>query len=336
MSQEFVWATSFKKTWNNQTNTQTKHHNKSTTTKNAFKKGIIKHLQLIIDYSEYIESIDYLPNIRHNFMLLADKFSKSFSETNPLSLLSILTIRNEKVHNFCYFDKFIKLSEIFKLHGNGRFSLGSALEFINEMDKTNYLKEILVIVADIGTRDVINLSEKIEIMKQKSIKISFISLNGEITLYKRIAMATGGMFCVASNLYHFEQLLFKYCIPTVVNSSAPVNLLKLAFPERIVEQSICSCHLKLTNFGYICPICNTKVCQLPLKCPICEINLVNMMNLNKNMYYCYPMKQMEDAEGICKICNSKASKKCSKCSTFLCENCSYKMEGLLDFCIFCD
>jgi len=63
------------------------------------KKGLIRFVYLVIDYSEAMKSTDYKPN-RTDFVIaeLCNKFIPKFFESNPLSYISILVMRDGESH----------------------------------------------------------------------------------------------------------------------------------------------------------------------------------------------------------------------------------------------
>ncbi|EPR78829.1 TFIIH transcription factor, partial [Spraguea lophii 42_110] len=101
------------------------------------------------------------------------------------------------------------------------------------------------------------------------------------------------------------------------------------------SESICACHLEITKTGYLCPVCNTKLCYLPIKCTICATQLVSTLNLTKSLFYYQPLKPFNISTGVCKICNEKGESICDQCKNIFCYECDKFLHENINFCPFC-
>lgn len=167
------------------------------------------------------------------------------------------------------------------------------------MNKNEYIKEILVITASLHTID----NENLHFFKD--IKIHFISLRGDIFFFKNVACITHGRYFVSVYAPDIDNFFDYFCLPNSINTKSTINLLRLGFPQYLREESICACCFKLSNEGFECPVCNTKVCTLPIKCPVCNTQLVTSNILSQSFYYCYPLEKFVRNEGICRICEKE-------------------------------
>ena len=92
---------------------------------------------------------------------------------------------------------------------------------------------------------------------------------------------------------HYRDLLFEVIPPTAVTTTkASSNLVQMGFPARSNERAatLCACHGKLTLGGYICPRCNSKLCDIPTECDICTLTLVSSPLLARSYHHLFPVE----------------------------------------------
>ncbi|KAM0680283.1 hypothetical protein GINT2_001669 [Glugoides intestinalis] len=332
MEPTFSWTQEYRRSWEESAKNIKKKVTIQKKTFNPNKKSIIRHLIVCVDVSSSIEKQDYIPTVRNILSKKLQPFLKRFKDENPLSIVSFLTCRTT-------FDKY---SRVFDPHlmmntvGTGDFSflncLKSAAEFLGN---STYNKEVLIITASTGTKDYGEYDQVVVDLKKKNIKVSMISICGEITLFKKIVAFTNGVFSVPQDSNHFEIILNKFTEP--LEYLEPTScLVKLGFPELIAEPGICNCHLNFETSLYECPVCKSFICKLPNQCPTCDTQLVSPIDISKSYYFMYPLKPFEGIEqGRCRKCNELAASSCTECKSLYCTACSRFMEEELQFCIYC-
>lgn len=336
MSKQFSWEQEYRKTWEDTTHKNISEFIQETNLEYCdSKRGIIRHLHVIIDTSITIDKSDFLPTFRTNITNVLEDFISSFYNENPLSVLSFMSVKetSEKYSS----DVNIDIRGFLGQSGSGWFSLLNGLESSIEIIKdVKYVKEILVITASVFTKDPGDYSEIIELLKKNNIKVHFVNLCAEVTLFNSIAKATGGKYYIPIDLDHFVSLISSFCIPSE-NESTTLDMVKLGFPKVISTPSICACHLEMKNKYYECPVCKTNICCLPIKCPICETQLVSSINLSKTQYYLYPLKPFkENKEKECRVCKKGGEFVCDKCTSHYCKECCYFIHNNIGFCLYCD
>lgn len=334
MSTPFSWEKQYKRTWENLSDEEDETlilRKQPIYNQSPYKKGIIRHFHIIVDSSATIELNDFLPSFRYHITVELNNFIKKFYSENPISVLSLLTYRNNKCEKYEILDVKSDIEEFFKECGTGEFSLidsiNVSLDFLN---KNDYIKEILVITSSLYTVGI----EKLKNLKD--IKIHFISMRGDVYFYKNISQNTHGRYCVPVDHKDISFFLNSFCFPNSVNSSSATNLLKLGFPQILTEYLVCACCFVASNEGFECPVCNTKVCQLPIKCPICKTQLVNSTILSQFLYYCFPLDKFEKATGKCRVCDEKGKEMCGDCKSVYCAGCSHFLHNDLCFCFYCE
>ena len=332
MENRFSWTQEYKRSWEEDQNILKKDFSTGFKQFKPNKKSIIRHLLVCIDTSSSIEKTDYLPTVRSAISEALPSFSKHFKNSNPLSFLSFLTCKD-------VFDKYSRefnSTSLLNTVGSEHFSflncLKSGVEFLKN---SNYNKEILLITSSIGTKDSGSYDQIINDIKKIGIKVSIISISGEVTLFKKISHISNGMFHVPVDFHHFDILLNSFAIP-LESLETTSCLIKLGFPKVSTESGICTCHLKFTKNPYECPVCKTLICSLPCQCPICDTQLVSPINISKSYYFMYPLKPFDfDSTSNCKKCGKQSYSKCNDCSTFYCESCYKFIADELNFCIYC-
>lgn len=332
MENKFSWTQEFRRSWEDDLKEEKFSSTSLTKQTSRNRKNVIRHLHLVIDTSSAIEKPDYLPSIRSQLAKSIPSFVNSFTESNPLSVLTFMSCR-EVVEKY---SKIFDLNVMLNTIGSGNFSFLNCLKGIIEvMKNTKHNRECLIIISSIGTRDNDTYEDVIAALKKFNIKISIISICGEVTLFKKIVSLTNGLFYVPQDFHHLNVILDYFCDPLDSNDLMNI-LIQYGFPARIEGLDLCSCHLKLSNNLYECPRCKTAICDIPSQCPICELQLVSPLNISKSYYHIYTLKQFLVSEGgVCKCCGKEGKKVCSDCKGIYCDECDRFVHEYLNFCILC-
>lgn len=330
---KFTWTQEFRRSWEENTKTISKIIPTYSKPFSTNRKNIIRHLLVCIDTSSAIEKSDYVPTIRNTLSNCIPNFVLQFKNSNPLSIISFLTCKNT-------FDKFSRefdSGSLLNSVGNGDFSFLNCLKSAIELIKTStYNKEVLIITSSIGTKDQGVYEQIFSDIKKLNIKINIISICGEVSIFKKVAELSNGLFLVPIDQFHFEILLSQFTEPMECLERTSC-LVKLGFPKITNNSSLCICHLKFENNLYECPVCKAFICKLPFECPVCNTQLVSPLDISKSFYFMYPLKPfILNEDGNCKKCGKKAKSACSECNSHFCEECDRKLHEELGFCIFCN
>lgn len=105
---------------------------------------------------------------------------------------------------------------------------------------------------------------------------------------------------------HFKDLLFELIpppaqkaaqrLPGAVGGQAAnpaADLMMMGFPTRLPESSqptLCVCHSELKSQGFLCPRCQSKVCDVPTDCDICGLMIVSSPHLARSYHHLFPVK----------------------------------------------
>jgi len=175
-----------------------------------------------------------------------------------------------------------------KLHGalqpgpRGRASVGAGLrQVLHGLNKiAKYCtREVIVLFSALGTCDRSGLQDITEQLREVHIRISVVSMSPELHALKQVCQKTGGIYSVALNPNHFKELMHRHLLgpPSTPNHIVPC-LVQMAFPEEPVDREehvACICHGVLHTRLYVCPRCESPVCQLPCRCPSCQLPLMS-------------------------------------------------------------
>lgn len=340
MSTPFAWEEAYRRTWEESKAAAKTVENKDITARKdykPFRRGLIRHLHVIIDQSEKIDGDGYIPSFRYNIIQALDAFIPQFYQENPVSVLTIMSACDSGVRKCAVVDSSFSTKSFLSKLGSGYFSLQRALEAsIAHLEKSSYLREILVITPSISIRDSSNLQSVFEQLKTLNIKTHCINLCGEMRVLQSMSMITNGIHYVPTNCDHFKLILAELCIPKRISTSQRVSLLRLGFPDVVSEWTLCACHLDITENGYICVKCSTKVCSLPTRCPMCDTLLVSLVNLYKSMYHQYPLDEFSKNDTLkCRVCARESFSTCGKCCSAFCFECDVFLHEMVGLCPFC-
>ncbi|KAF7702760.1 General transcription factor IIH subunit 2 [Cucumispora dikerogammari] len=305
------WEGEFKKKWTEVENVSSKTSVASPIVR-KFNRSIMRHLNIIVDFSDTIEEMDFLPTNKVCILEALKHFKTIFKRENPLSILTTTFYQHENA--------LFETSP--PLEGKGKFNLKKAVEFSLKNIKDNYIKEFLIITCSINN----------EGGGPPPVKMSFINLNGEVQFFKNLASEKN--YIVPMTPTQLNEALLIISEPDFLNSNVPISFLDFCFPEVLNEDSLCTCHLKLTKIGYVCS-CGAKVCKLPALCPICKIQMVSSLVLSQNAYQYSEVIMNPVVEGSCIICQENGIFECCKCLNIFCNLCKRFIESSTRFCPVC-
>ena len=182
-----------------------------------------------------------------------------------------------------------------------------------------------------------------ESLKREKIRCSFIGIGAEMYLLRRIAEITNGTYDVATDSKHMQTCLTNFTIPPPTISSNVTKystLIQMGFPEKKRNSvlSLCVCHKKFTTFGYYCPRCRSKVCDLPTTCLVCNLSLVSSAHLARSYHHLFPVEpfQEQTSSKVCHGClDENTSVECPKCLQTYCEGCNIYIHDTLHNCVGC-
>lgn len=332
------------------------------------KRGLIRQLIMILDASSASLEKDFYPSRWEVIMKGINLFIQEYFEQVPISQLGFILTQDGKakplshylstdaISYTCYHSaksclEGINMMNLHTIELKGNPSLQNSLilahHILNSLS-SKAVKEILIIYTGLTTCDPGSIIETIKKLKEQSIRVSVISLTAELYICKEICKETRGRFSVSLNEQHFYQLLFSFASPfPLIGQKSTAKLVRMGFPKRISSSSICLCHCKnLSNgIGYLCPQCNSIVCDLPIDCPICFLTLVSPIHLIRSHHHLFPLERFIEkiiSNSRCFSCQEMISTnqntechECSLCKNIFCSSCYLLLHDSIHACPGC-
>ena len=95
-----------------------------------------------------------------------------------------------------------------------------------------------------STCDPGDIFETIEFLQKSNIRVSVVGWGAEVFILREVASKTEGIYHVASNKAHFQELLHDHCPPPpTLNkfAGAAVSLVSMGFPQKLPETAVGLC-----------------------------------------------------------------------------------------------
>jgi hypothetical protein len=88
-------------------------------------------------------------------------------------------------------------------------------------------------------------------LRQNGVKVSVISMAGEMYVSSRISLDTRGTFTVTSSAVELRNALFRHteCPPSGKDDAKSVDMVRWGFPKRAAAPGLCACHLLQCEAG---------------------------------------------------------------------------------------
>lgn len=292
--------------------------------KKNLRLGLMRHIYIIIDFSEAMMFNDLKPTRISCTLKLLQMFLNEFSSLNPISQIGLIATRNKKYELISPMSSDMK--EHVKILSRMRDSpdcsgepslqnsLTVALTTLKHMPN-HTSKEVLVIMGSLTTCDPGDIFSVIQSLASYNIRSSVISLSAEVRVCKSLATETKGTYDVVMDDDHFKNVLFEHLKPPPAIKGTQSSLIRMGFSQYVHHDkelpAMCTCHLngKDTDFsyhGYYCPQCQAKYCDLPIGCHICGLTLVSAAHLARSFHHLFPVELFEEAvksSGNCFACS---------------------------------
>ncbi|XP_065211665.1 general transcription factor IIH subunit 2 [Planococcus citri] len=374
---EYRWETGYEKSWEeikenerglglsvlSESLSLLEQKKKKVVVEKVVRLGMMRHLNIIIDFSDSMLDQDLKPTRQICTLKLVNKFIQEFLEQNPISQLGIVATRNKRAEKISDLSgnakKHLQSLEPCNSHTYcvGESSLQNALELAlgsMKMLPSHTSREILVIFGSLTTCDPGNVIDTIKTLKNNGIKCSVIGLCAEVYVLRHLCNETSGQYHIVLDDTHFQELLMGHVKPRSVNKDCEATCVKMGFPhhlERLPAITYCLCHLNETKIpnktGYFCPQCNSKYCELPVECKTCGITLVTSAHLVRPLHHLIPIHPFREIENSpntnaqCYGCMTKLQQSteqisvCNECKNMFCPDCDNFIHNSLHVCPGC-
>lgn len=296
----------------------------------AVKRGLIRHLLVLLDASESSAEKDLHPSRWAVILSSLRSFIIAFFEQNPIGQLGFLLTLDGRAELLttdpgldntrgCWYYAATDCLSALKRLGlggielKGEPSIQNALALARSvlltgtghLGSSGYVsREVLFLATSLCVCDPGSLSDfksgLLQDLKRDQIRVSTISLTAELHLFKMICSETQGRFAVALDAENLRDLLTGFLVPFPMPSQkATSKLLHMGFPKRLTSSSICLCHgaplISPSKKGYSCPVCGTLVCRIPIECPICSLMLASPLHLIQSYHHLFPLQKFTPA-----------------------------------------
>ena len=225
------------------------------------KLGMMRHLYIVIDTSENMNTQDLKPTRLHCVLKLVENFIDEYFYLNPISQLGIISTGNKRA------DKVSEMTGNSRKHCSviksllsktcvGEPSLQNSLDLVIQSLK-NYpahaSRELLIIMGSLTTCDPGDINKTIQSAVETKIRCSVINLAAEVRVYKELSSRTGGLHNVVLDDLHLRDLLTQHLDPPASASTAESSLIRMGFPSHAARDDaggggglgLCLCHLEV-------------------------------------------------------------------------------------------
>jgi transcription initiation factor TFIIH subunit 2 len=153
----------------------------------------------------------------------------------------------------------------------------------------------------LASRDPGNIADTIAALQRERVRVSVVSLPGEVYVAQRVARETGGAYGVPENFDALRALVLAHCQPPprrrddAEGDAEARRMVHVGFPELAEEQpGICSCHKVMSPRAFVCPRCRTRCCEIPSECAVCRLYLVSAPALARSYHHIFPVPRFAE------------------------------------------
>eukprot|EP00927_Polykrikos_kofoidii_P060429 TRINITY_DN55410_c0_g1_i1.p1 TRINITY_DN55410_c0_g1~~TRINITY_DN55410_c0_g1_i1.p1 ORF type:complete len:451 (+),score=52.13 TRINITY_DN55410_c0_g1_i1:39-1355(+) len=346
------------------------------------RRGMVRHVYLVVDMTTASRQPDYKPR-RLEFMVdAAGRFADRFFDENPLAELGFVALRNgtcEATGPPCRSrDELVgRLLAAARDGPSGRLSIVNGLSRIASLleNSPHYsTREALVLFASLSTCDpaATSMDNVTVSLVEKRVRVSVVSMSPEVHAVRKICEVTGGSYGVALNPAHFEELLAAHVAAPACDARLVVpRLIRMGFPKQVSDEctcgtpfadrapacrkcgrrrpqtaaalGLCACHSRPRGRLFCCPQCDTRVCQVPGRCPSCNLTLASAPLIQRAFRQLVPVPAFENlahpspTQQTCGGCQVRGhlGRRCPRCRLPFCKGCDDFVHGVLWQCPGC-
>jgi len=260
---------------------------------------MLRHVFLVLDMSRGMEAADLKPSRAAATVALAKEFVREYFDQNPISSLGVIVTRDavaEKVSEMSgnprrHTDAIDRACAATSGDMTLQTSLDLAWSTLRLVPRAG-TREVILIHGALSTCDPGNIEDTIKKLCELDVRVSVISLPGEVYIAARIAKATGGVYAVPETADALRAALFAQCTPPPRVAGQPAApWMLIGFPTLVSDApGLCACHAQLKPRGYVCPRCGGRSCELPTVCPVCRLRLNAAPELARSYHHLFPVR----------------------------------------------
>lgn len=266
----------------------------------SVQRGILRHVFIVLDMSRGMEATDLKPSRAAATVALAKEFVREFFDQNPISSLGVIVTRDAAAAKASEMSgnprRHVDAIDAACAATSGDMSLQASLELAarNLALLPEYgTREVVLVHGALSTCDAGSIDDTIAELLAARVRVSFVSLPGELYIATRIARETGGDYTVPETADALRAALLAQCAPpprAAADGDVRARLTLMGFPTLVAERpGLCACHGQLRPRGYVCPRCDARSCELPTQCPVCGLQLVSAPGLARSYHHLFPV-----------------------------------------------
>ena len=209
-------------------------------------RGMLRYVFLVLDLSRGMDVTDLKPSRAACAAALAKEFVREYFDQNPISSLGVIVTRHAVA------ERCSEMSGNPRRHAEaidralaggtgGDMSLQTALDFAckNLSVLPVYgTREVVLVHGAAATCDPGDIGATLRELVAARVRVSVISLPGEVYIASHIAHATGGAYAVPESAEHLLRVLVEACQPPPRGARgdqelAPAGLVRMGFPTLV-------------------------------------------------------------------------------------------------------
>lgn len=279
------------------------------------------------------------------------EFITSFFEQNPISQLTVLSMRDGLSHTVSPMSgnpqaHITALQKLRSQNPKGNPSLQNSLDMARGAlfhSPSHGTREVIVIYGAIYSADPGDIHRTIRQLVNDSIRCSVVGLAARVAICTELVAKTNNTakddmsnYGVALHEQNFRALLMQYITPPAMHQSSTAgqtsasqsqqhganipSLLKMGLPNLHSSEkaTMCACHGSPTKTGYLCPQCQVKVCSVPAQCPGCGMQLIQSTHLARSYHHLFPLRNFMEVSWAdlrrMKRAGERVRKTCASCA----------------------
>ncbi|GAO16268.1 uncharacterized protein UV8b_08213 [Ustilaginoidea virens] len=272
------------------------------------RRGIIRHLMLVLDMSFAMADKDLLPTRYRLTVSYAVAFVREFFEQNPISQLGIVGMRDGVAVRISDMggnpaEQIERLRAVEGQEPQGNPSLQNALEMCRGAlfhAPSHGTREVVIIYGALLSSDPGDIHETIASLVADRIRVSVVGLSAQVAVCAELCARTNAgdesQYGVAMDEVHLRDLVLAKTTPPATRAAerSAASLLMMGFPSRTLAPggaiSLCACHSRPIREGYACTRCSARVCRLPAECPACGLTLILSTHLARSYHHLFPLR----------------------------------------------
>jgi transcription initiation factor TFIIH subunit 2 len=271
----------------------------------SVQRGMLRNLFLVIDFSRGMEASDLKPTRAAATAKAATDFVQEYFDANPISQMGIIITRrgvaekltdlggNPRRHIAALTDA-LRAPRALEGDMTLQTSLDLAARHLALQPKFG-TREVLLVHGALSTRDPGAIGDTIAALRAERVRVSVISLPGEVYVAARVAKETGGTYGVPESYDALRSLVLAHCQPPArraedEDAGGRQRMVRVGFPELVQEsEGLCACHHRVMARAYVCPRCCTRCCEIPTECAVCGLQLVSAPGLARSYHHLFPV-----------------------------------------------